>query len=237
MRKVLIYYTDNTLPKEIQDVQWYWLKKEAGDIPIISVSQKPIDLGTNICVGLIGRSWLSLYKQIFTGIEATDADYVGMVEHDCIYSAEHLNWTPPTDDAFYYNHNNWLVRWSDGMYSYYPKRYALSQMVCNRELLKKSLTERLALLEQGFVMAKGLAGAGEFGVKDSIALVRKIASSGSSDYLPVPNGWLTEYRSEVFSTNDCNLDIRYGGNFTGNKRGKKRRYEIPYWGRFESVKA
>jgi hypothetical protein len=235
LKKALIYYTDNSLPDEVRDVSIKWLVKKAKDIPIISVSQKPMDLGTNICVGDIGRSWMSLYKQILAGAEATDAEYVGMIEHDCLYRRMHLKWIPPTKDRFYYNHNCWLVRWADGMYSYFPQRYALSQMVCSRDLLIESLKERIFFLENGYTIVKGIPKVGEPGVADKIAMVQRLATCGRPVQIGahLPKGILTEYKSEIFSTPDPNLDIRYGGNFSGNKRGKHRTQTLPPWGDFK----
>ena len=240
----IIYLTDNTLAEPLASRVRELLVREAHDIPIISVSQKPIELGTNICLGEIGRNWLSLYRQMMAGIEATQTPFVAIAEHDCLYTHEHLSWIPPTSDRFYYNHNFWLVQWGNGhpelagMYSHWPNRYALSQLVCSRDLLKASIKERLALLENGYVMAKGLAGAGEPGVVDAKALVKAQNAAVSGKPIQLQrylHGCFTEYKSEVFKTELPNLDIRHGGNFTGPKRGKERTYDLPYWGNFKEV--
>jgi hypothetical protein len=240
--KTLIYTTDNSLPEPLATRCRELLVREAKGIPIVSVSQEPVDLGLNVCVGKIGRSWLNLYKQLMAGLEQVKTKYVGICEHDCIYSNEHLAWLPTKDDTFFYNHHFWLVQWGgnhpelEGMYSYWRNRYALSQLVCSAELLKKSLSERLALLQDGYVLAKGMHGAGEFGVKDKIAMIRKIASSGSPEQLQKYDpGLLTEYKSESFMTKIPNLDVRHKSNFTGTKRGNRRRFELPYWGKFAEV--
>jgi hypothetical protein len=68
--KTLIYLTDNSLAEPIASKCRELLVREAKDIPIVSVSQEPIELGLNVCVGKIGRSWLSLYKQMMAGLEA-----------------------------------------------------------------------------------------------------------------------------------------------------------------------
>ena len=238
--KAVIHITDNSLPEPLASYCREVLVKEAGDIEIISVSQKPITLGKNICVGETGRNWLSIYKQQLAGAEATDADYVGICEHDCLYTHEHLAWIPPTDDTFYYNHNCWLLQLASnhpelkGMYSYIPRRYALSQLVCNRKLLIESLKERLDLLQGGFVLAKGMAGAGEFGVKDRVALAQRMARNGSHRQTgDLIRNELTVRKARSFATVNPNVDIRHDSNFTGARRGKKRCYELPYWGKFK----
>jgi len=242
MTNTIVYFTDNTLTPILATKCREILEREAGDNPIISVSQVPIELGKNICIGEIGRSWISLYKQLLAGVEAAETKYVVCAEHDCLYSNEHLSWVPPTDEKFYYNHNFWLLWLGDrhpelkGMYSYWPNRFCLSQLICSRDLLKTSLLERLSLLENGYQMVKGLAGAGEPGVADCIAIGRLEASSGRPTQLQrYFKGCLTEYESESFMTKTPNVDIRHNSNFTGPKRGKQRTYSIPYWGEFKSL--
>lgn len=247
MDNTIIYLTDNILAEPLASRVREILTEKACGIPIISISQEPLDYGTNICVGKIGRSWLSLYKQLQEGLEAATAKNIVIAEHDCCYSEEHLNWTPPRDDTFYYNHNHWLVQWGgnhpelNGMYSYWPRRYALSQLVCNRELLLRSTTERLSFIEKGFLITKGLKGAGEPGVNDAEAIETPLqaaarrAASGRAITSPTLAGYLTHYNAEPFKTVNPTLDIRHSTNFTGPKRGKNRCYELPYWGKFDEL--
>ena len=224
------------------------LKKTAGDIPIISVSQKPIDLGINICMGEIGSNWLNLYKQLLRGVEEVKTKYIGTAEHDCLYPREHLDWLPPRDDVYYYNENVWLVQWGgnhpelNGMYSrFWGKRQALSSLVCNRELLLKSLNKRLDLLDEARGgekdMVRHLVFAGEPGLSlVRIKKARKIATSGRSDYLKtLLKDYLETEVADTFETKIPYLDIRHSTNFTGPKRGKHRTYSIPHWGEFKNI--
>ena len=243
MNNTLLYLTDNTLEPEIMELCQRVLLREAGDIPIVSVSQKPIDLGHNICVGEIGRSWLSLYRQIHAGLEAVETDNVVIVEHDCLYTFDHLSYKISDPGVFHYNANHWLVNWHgnhpefEGMYSYWARRTALSQLVCAKALLLESTREVLGLIDNGLNVAQGLRFYGEPGVKSKqfeIAYVE--ASSGRSTQLQAYlKDYVTKYTSKFFRTEIPNLDIRHSSNFSGPKRGKHRCYEIPYWGRFEDV--
>lgn len=239
-----MYLTDNSLAKHIDVLCRKNLIREARDIPIISVSQKPIKLGRNICVGEMKRGWISLYKQSLAGLNKIKTKYVAIAEHDCLYTYEHFSFIPPTDDIFYYNHSCWLVQWGgnhpelNGMYSYWPNRYAYSQLVCNRNLLKRSIEERLMLLVDDMDMDKKFLGAGEFGVMTErmIHKARRMAESGRpvalKQYL---ENYLAKSKSAVFHTEKPNIDIRHGTNFSGPRRGKKRRYTIPYWGEFHKL--
>jgi len=240
--RTIIYLTDNSLDAEITALCQRVLLEAAGDIRILSVSQKPIDFGVNLCMGNMGRNWLSLYKQLLMGARTVDTEWVVIAEHDCLYTPEHLNYTPGNGTAFWYNDNRWLVQWGgnhpelNGMYSWWPGGLALSQLICNRELLVACIAERVEILEGGGD-AK-LFGKAEPGVTTPKAIqkARQYAVSGRPVWLRgYLEDYLTKYEHRTFKTELPNLDIRHGSNFTGPKRGKRRRYELPYWGKFEDV--
>lgn len=242
--KTILYLTDNALGEPLASRVREILVREAAGIPIVSVSQKPVDLGVNICVGTIGRSWLSLYKQLYAGLCAITTRVVGIAEHDCLYTWEHLSWLPPLEDIFYYNQHHWLAQCGtkhpelNGSYTYWPHRYALSQLVCGTQILKDGVKERIDLLENGWAIRRGIPGATEFGVADAKAIewARTIATSGEATQLQsLLSKHLTHWKSAPFRTGLPNIDIRHGGNFTGGKRGIKRRDTIPYWGKFAEV--
>jgi hypothetical protein len=239
--RTIIYLTDNSLDEELANLCRRKLTEAAGDIPIVSVSQKPLDFGRNVCVGEIGRCWLSLYKQLLAGCEAIDEGWVVVAEHDCLYTSEHLNYTPDDAGVFWYNDNRWLVQWGgnhpelNGMYSWWPGKLALSQLVCDRVLLHRCIAERVWYLETG--VNAGEFGKGEPGVVpiDVIRKARRRATNGSSAWLRGYLEYLTYYKHATFKTRLPNLDIRHGTNFTGPKRGGKRRYSLSYWGRFADL--
>ena len=239
----LLYLTDNSLLPDIDALCQRVLLREAGGLPIVSVSQKPIDLGRNVCVGEIGRNWISLYQQLLKGAEAAE-DWIVVCEHDCLYTYEHLSYRPDDAGVFWYNHNCWLVQWGgnhpelNGMYSYWPRRLALSQLICHKDLLIQSVTERLEILEKGGRMDRQFLGCGEPGVVSERALekARKAAVSGKPIQLQrYLKDYLQRYEHKTFGTTNPNLDIRHSTNFTGPKRGKMRTYTMPYWGKFEDV--
>jgi hypothetical protein len=246
--KTLLHLTDNSIDPELYSVVKKNHLKVAGENKLICVSQKPVeDFGENICLGEIGRSWFSLYKAVLAGLENTETGFVSILEHDCLYSQDHIDFIPPKNDTFYYNTHHWLVEWSDkhpeikGMYSYWSKRNALSQLVCNAEILKKSTTEILRLLNMGLNVSKGMKWYGEPGLvsdKYKAYLVRafKEASSGESHQLQrYLREYVLRYKSEFFNTEVPNLDIRHDSNFTGGKRGKKRTFCLDHWGKFEDI--
>ena len=123
----VIYYTDHSLAEPLFTFCQRHLKRTAGDLPIVSVSHTPLDLGKNIAIGKKKSSSLQLYKQLLLGVENADTQYVAMAEHDCLYTPEHFAFVPERDDTFYYNENTMFVQWAQknhpdlkGMYSRWP---------------------------------------------------------------------------------------------------------------------
>ena len=105
----ILYYTANTIPdvtgRRIRD---NLLKVTGNQFPIISVSQKPINFGRNICVGEIGRSKYNCYKQILIGVKEVKTKYAACAEDDVLYSKDHFK-NRPEDDVFLYDRNYWFA--------------------------------------------------------------------------------------------------------------------------------
>lgn len=138
----IIYYTDNKVSDLFADsIRWHLLSI-TGDIPIVSVSQKPIDLGENICVGEIGSSIYNCYRQVLIAARAAKTDYVIHCEDDTLYNTEHFAYRPALD-TFAYNKSRWWVeeqnvfRWRN--------RSAMHAAISPRELLIDTLEKRFAL--------------------------------------------------------------------------------------------
>lgn len=224
--RTIIYYTDNSLDQEVYELCKKQLLKAANGTPIISVSQKPIDLGKNICIGEIGRSHLSLFKQLTTGIMYATTKNIVIAEHDCMYTPDYVDWDPPQEDVFYYNNNQFFVEYGGkdhGLYSHIARR-VLSQLICNRDLARKALMERIEILELGYAMLKGAAGACEPGILDDRAFVKQRKDLGKDP---------TKWKAEKFNSAMPNLDLRHGKNFSGNRTSKNQAWDIPYWGKFD----
>jgi hypothetical protein len=164
-KTTIIYYTDNCLSGLYLRVCQRALEDAANGKRIISVSQRPINFGDNICVGDIGRTHLSLYRQMLIGAEAADTEFVALAEHDCMYTPEHFDWIPPRPNVFYYNVNHYFVQGRGplfGEYSY-ARRRPLSMLIAGREVFIKAITEKVWMLEHGWMIRKGMGGACEPG--------------------------------------------------------------------------
>lgn len=110
--KGIIYYSDNRLPEKIDEA----VKKRIREIglPIVSCTLKPVDkMGENIVLDL-KRGYLTMFTQILTALENSDADIIYFCEHDVLYHDTHFEKIPESKDSFYYNQNWWKVR-EDGL--------------------------------------------------------------------------------------------------------------------------
>lgn len=105
----IIYYTSNHEDPKFEARIRENLLKVCGDLPIVSVSQKPIKLGKNICVGDVGTSGYNMFRQVQIACEATDSDYVISAEADCLYPPDYFEFRPPRLDVCYRNSNLYVM--------------------------------------------------------------------------------------------------------------------------------
>jgi len=241
--KTIIYLTDNSLDEKVYITCRDWLYRAAGEHKIVSVSQKPIDIGTNVCVGEIGRSGLSIDLQMKAGLEKVDTKYVAIAEHDCLYTREHFDWEPTDDNYFWYNDNCWLVQYNNpkypewnGMYSHIGKRRVQSQLICTADKLREITEKKIAILSDSNWMELYPTGRiGEPGT-NHLSRTRELLKREKVRHLwPQVKDYITKYGAKDFKTKLPNLDIRHGLNFTGPRRGKKRTFNLPYWGEFKEI--
>lgn len=129
-KKGIIYYTDNRLDEQIAQMCRQQLLKV--NIPIVSVSLQPIAFGKNIHLPL-ERGIETYFKQIITALENSDAEVIYFCEHDVMYHPSHFEFTPPSLDKFYYNHNWWKIR-VENDFAVHWDADQVSGLVCYREL-------------------------------------------------------------------------------------------------------
>jgi len=142
----VLYYTANKIPEIFATNVRKQLVSVIRDLPIISISQKPMNFGTNICVGDIGSNVFNLYRQILLGAKCAKTEYVVCCEDDCLYTLEHFTCYRPPKDKFGYNHNKWgLYAWEKNpIFSYKFNRSVMSQCIAPRKLLIEALSERFS---------------------------------------------------------------------------------------------
>jgi len=222
----IIYYTSNYL----DDHNPYFLantKKQlleaVGNLPVISVSQKPIDLGTNICLGDIGRSHLNIYRQILIGAKAAKTKYVAMAEDDILYSYEHFHQYLPQGDKFAYNMNKWSIfTWINPPLFSFINRRVVNSLIAKKDILVSSLEERFDKFK---------------GVKEEDIPTQYWGDPGRYDR----ELGVSIRETEQFSSSIPNVVFNHPEAFgylklgARKKMGDKRANEIPYWGQASDI--
>lgn len=184
----IVYYTDNRLDEKIMQQVQELIKLPK--LPIVSVSLKPINFGKNIVLPL-ERGPLTMFKQILTGLEALDTDYVFLCEHDVLYHQTHFSFRPPSNDVYYYNMNCWQLRSTDGFAVYWDCK-RLSQLCADRKFLIQHYKKRIEMVEKnGFSRRMGFE-PGSHGRPERVDDFK-----AGEWYSPIPN-----------------IDIKHGKNLT-----------------------
>jgi hypothetical protein len=225
----IIYYTSNELdrtnPYFLSNTKAQLLKA-VGDLPIVSVSHKPIDLGTNICLGEIGRSHLNLYKQILIGCKAAKTKFVAMAEDDILYSWEHFNSELPKGNYLYFDMNKWSVfTWIKPPQYTYRDRMVVNQLIAPRDYLVEALEERFVRVE---VLKK---------TRTEEDIIHYWGDPGRYEALL---GVTVRERRHFFSTVPSIVfthDNAFGflTHGTHKRLGNPRAYDIPFWGKCGDV--
>lgn len=215
--KGIIYYTNNKVPLKIGARARKTILES--NLPIVSVSMKPMDFGMNIVYK--GESgYLAYHKQILLALENSTADIIYFCEHDVFYHPSHFEFTPTKKDIYYYNFNWWRVRATDGHSIHYDTNQ-VNFIVAYRKLLLQHYREKVRRIEKdGFNMRMGF----EPGCNRREERV-------------------DDFKSERFDSAFPNLDIRHGENLTKSRWSvdefrnqsscknwkEKKMWQIPGW--------
>ena len=95
----ILYYTANVEDELFERKIRKNILKNKGDLPIISVSQKPIDFGDNICVGEHEPCYLNLFRQIQIGLEKVRTTFIITTEADFLYPPDYFTFVPPETET------------------------------------------------------------------------------------------------------------------------------------------
>lgn len=127
----ILYYSANTEDPTFEQKIIDNIKKQAGDIPIISVSRKPLNLGKNIVVGETPVCYPNSFRQILIGLKEAKTEFCIATESDCLYPLEYFQFTPPVNDKVYRYTNLWVH--FDGRDKFWKKNWVEAAQMCGRE--------------------------------------------------------------------------------------------------------
>ena len=130
----VIYYTSNREKEDFENKIKVKLLKSIGNTPLISVSQKPIVFGQNICVGDVGTSDHNIYRQMQIGALKAKTKFVCAAEADCLYPPTgYFDFILPDDKTAYHYTNVWILY--KGSQIFKKKAFSLCGLFSNREYL------------------------------------------------------------------------------------------------------
>ena len=142
----VVYYTSNRENPEFERRILETLVENMGDLPLITVSHKPMPLGNNICVGDVGRSGYNAWRQLYLGAGLAKTRFICTAESDYIYPKEYFSYVPPSEDSFYLANPVYLLCASDPSRTRYipmPVHWREGASVTGRKYLMKSLEDIL----------------------------------------------------------------------------------------------
>jgi hypothetical protein len=161
----VVYFTDNRLRPDVFNAAQRQLARSINGHRLVTASLVPMDFGQNIVVPG-ERSRLQMFRQILAGLEALDATYAFLCEHDVLYPREHFAFEPPRDDRFYYDQSVWRVDAETGRAVTYDMM-SVSGLCANRRLLVDWYRKVVAEVErEGYNHAQGY----EPGVREGLAV-------------------------------------------------------------------
>lgn len=161
--KGLVYYTDNHGDAFLLETCRKQLLRcvEEHGYPIVSVSHRPLDFGTNFVMNL-ERSVHSIFRQMLKGTQESTADIIFFVEHDMLYHPSHFDFTPERKDTFYYDKYRYSVCDETGK-AIFIKGNMPSMMCAYRDLIIEHYSKVLERIERygwtrkyGYAPPKGL---------------------------------------------------------------------------------
>lgn len=218
----VIYITANVISENFRNNMWANLKHVLPiDVPIITVSQKPMELGDVNLVFEGERSHLNIYRQALMGVKEAKTKYVAIVEDDILYSDEHFKYRPTRNNIFAYNLCCWSIfTWSDPPVFNYTGRRNHGMLICTRDAYINALEERFAKFPD-----------------DSQVKTELWAEPGKYER----QLGVTIQSFEPFFTHPPNIMFTHPGGLSHEtlgfkkRQGKLRAFDIPFWGKAEEV--
>jgi hypothetical protein len=138
MNATIIYVSSNREKPEFEQGIIDNVLANCGGLPIVSVTQKPIALGDNICVSDVGVSGFNMFRQVQIACEAAATRFVISAEADCLYPPDYFSWLPERDDLCYRNTNLYVMPQWRAFFWRKPEGATHAQVI-NREFYLRRL--------------------------------------------------------------------------------------------------
>ena len=214
----IIFLTANRVPKGWADFQKEKLLEAANGLPIITLSQEPLDWGINVLQSEpYGPS--NIYFQLLKGAKIAETTFIAVAEDDVLYPREHFEYRPPLD-TFAYNMNRFNVfAWSRHPVYSWKNRMGNFTLVAPRDLVIQALEERFMKYPKGTGKITGELGRKNVDQKFGLT--------------PHKSAWFTTEISVIHVDHEFGIDRLAREHRKG--LGTLRAYDIPYWGQAEDI--
>lgn len=203
--KGIVWYSDafergDAAFQSIVQASWAQLAVAAPDMPVVAVVLGDLDLAPRPHATIIRiaepRGYLTMFRQILTGLEALTSDVVYLCEHDVLYAPEHFARDPIRPDRPTYNQAVWKVSAEDGRALHY-RCSQTSGLSCARDILITHYRQRIARV----------AAEGQFrrtmGFEPGTRQTR--------------HGGIDDLEHDTWQAPVPNVDIRHGSNLTPSR--------------------
>lgn len=140
MNKTIIYYSSGREDENLEMNVKRNILLNCGDIPIVSVTQKPTKFGHNICVGDVGVSGFNMFRQVQIALSNVETDFVISAESDCLYPPDYFEYTPSRKDVCYRTSSLYVMPDKRRFY-FHKKEGATHAQVVGTEFYLKRLEE------------------------------------------------------------------------------------------------
>lgn len=136
----IIYYSSNREDPAFEEKIMADIKQNSNGLPIVSVTQKPVDMGRNVCVGDVGHSVINSFRQVLIAASESKTDYIIFTESDFIYGPEYFRFEPKGDDLYRFD-NIWCFYGKSHLYYRIP--WSCGAQIAKREFIIAELRKYL----------------------------------------------------------------------------------------------
>ena len=221
----ILYISASQMPEQWMKFQIGHLLRAIGDTPIISVTRKPLNLGTNL-IDEEPISYWNIYMQMLRASLLATTSYVAMAEDDTLYTKEHFTEFRPPIHSVSYDRARWSLFTWDIMYCM-RQRVSNCSLIAPRELLIEALMERKLKWPKGRENeAVGEVGRPIIERKLQISHVEMVEW-----YCKNPIVML----NHPTGTDSGVYPVRPDGRKMVKKHGQMKAYDIPYWGKATDI--
>lgn len=211
MEITVLYYTSNRENEFFENKVMETIMQNKGDLPLVSVSQKPMNFGHNICVGIQDSCYHNEFRQIQIGLMAVKTPYVIIAEADTLYPPDYFVFRPQVRGRAYMYDNVWVhYTQFNGIPKFWFKKNSDCAQIVDRDVWLEKINKALNLTPQWTSKENGT--------------ISNVQHRADGEYMWNGNPVIT------FKTVN---GVKFN---TATKKGIPPRYNLPYWGNAKELR-